>query len=98
MVKVHKLAVSAVAPLLVAGAALAGTPAAPPARLTMAQARAIAVKLAPGKITKQEYEKEGNGWRYSFDILQGRRIQEIGVDANSDRIVENVFEKPGAKD
>lgn len=98
MVKVHRLGVSAVASLLAAGSALAGTPAAPPAKLTMAQARTIAVKLAPGKITKQEYEKEGKGWRYSFDILQGRRIHEIGVDANSGRIVENVFEKPGAKD
>lgn len=97
VVKVHKLAVSAVASMLVAGAAFAATPAAPPAKLSMAQARAIAVKLAPGKITKQEYEKEGKGWRYSFDIMQGKRIHEIGVDANSGRIVENVFEKPGAK-
>ena len=80
-----------------AGAAVAAAPAAPPAKLSMAQARAIAVKLAPGKITKQEYEHEGKGWRYSFDILQGKRVHEIGVDANTGRIVENVFEKPGAK-
>ena len=82
---------------LVSGSAFAA-PALPPAKLTMAQARAIAVKIAPGKVTKQEYEKEGAGWRYSFDIRQGARIHEIGVDANSGRIVENLFEKPGAKD
>lgn len=97
MLKLKMLAASAVASLIVAGTAIAATPTAPPAKLSMAQARAIAVKLAPGKITKQEYEHEGKGWRYSFDIMQGKRIHEIGVDANTGRIVENVFEKPGAK-
>ena len=97
MIKFHQLAASAVATLLVAGTAIAATAAAPPAKLSMAQARTIAMKLAPGEVTKQEYEKEGKGWRYSFDIQQGKRIHEIGVDANTGRIVENVFEKPGAK-
>lgn len=66
----------------------------PPAKLTQAQARAIALKRAPGKIVDGEYEKENGGWRYSFDIRQpGRRdIHEIGVDANTGRIVEDVFE------
>lgn len=97
MIKLQTLAAVAVTSLLAAGAATAATPAAPPAKLSMAQARAIAVKLAPGKVTKQEYEHEGKGWRYSFDIMQGKRIHEIGVDANTGRIVEDVFEKPGAK-
>jgi uncharacterized membrane protein YkoI len=66
----------------------------PKAKLSMAQARAIALKLAPGKIVDAEYEEEGGGWRYSFDIRQGKRIHEIGVDANSARIVENAFEDP----
>jgi len=77
-------------------AATAGAAPAPHAKLTMAQARAIALKRAPGKIADAEYEKEGGGWRYSFDIRQGRRIHEIGVDANSGRIVEDKFE--GLKD
>lgn len=97
MLKLQTLAAIAVTSLLAAGAATAATPVAPPAKLSMAQARAIAVKLAPGKITKQEYEHEGKGWRYSFDIMQGKRIHEIGVDANTGRIVEDVFEKPGVK-
>ena len=87
------------------GAALAATgtgataaPAAPHAKLTMAQARAIALKRAPGKIADAEYEKEGGGWRYSFDIRQGKRIHEIGVDANSGRIVEDKFEGLHDKD
>jgi uncharacterized membrane protein YkoI len=52
------------------------------------------LKLAPGKIVVAEYETEGGGWRYSFDIRQGKRIHEIGVDANSGKIVENTFEDP----
>ncbi len=69
---------------------------APHAKLTMAHARAIALKLAPGKVADAEYEKEGGGWRYSFDIRQGNRIHEIGVDANRGKIVEDKFE--GLKD
>lgn len=68
------------------------THAAPHARISMAQARTIALRTAPGRVVKQEYEYEGHGWRYSFDIRQGRRIHEIGVDAQSGRIVENKFE------
>jgi len=36
-----------------------------------------------GQDRRCEYEKEGGGWRYSFDIRQGKRIHEIGVDANT---------------
>ncbi len=69
---------------------------APKARLTMAQARAIALKAAPGTIADAEYEKEAGAWRYSFDIRQGKRIHEIGVNANTGKIVENKYE--GIKD
>lgn len=80
------------------GCMAAGAATTPPAKLTMAEARAIALKVAPGQVSKQEYEREGAGWRYSFDIKQRGRIHEIGVDANTGRIVENAFEKPGAAD
>ena len=78
----------------IAGAA-SGKPA---AKLSMAQARAIALEKAPGKIADAEYEKEGGGWRYSFDIRQGQRIHEIGVDANTGRIVEDKYEGRDDKD
>lgn len=71
---------------------------APKPKLSMVQAKAIALKLAPGKIKKSEYEKEDGIWRYSFDIEQGKRIHEIGVDAMTGKVVENAFEAPGAKD
>ena len=79
------------------GAAAIAAPA-PKAKLTMAQARAIALKLAPGRIADAEYEKEGRGWRYSFDIRQGKRIHEIGVDANTGKIVEDKYEGLNDKD
>ena len=75
-----------------AGAAQAAVHHAPPAKLTMAAARAIALRAAPGRLISGEYEKEGGGWRYSFDIQQKGHVQEIGVDANTGRIVENKSE------
>ncbi len=95
--------ISKTAALLFASAALLGAPFAaqaqptkPPAKLTMTQARDIALKTAPGKIVDSEYEDEGGAWRYSFDIRQGKQIHEIGVDANTGKIVEDKFE--GTKD
>ncbi|MFC0589384.1 PepSY domain-containing protein [Novosphingobium aquiterrae] len=69
-----------------------------PAGVTMAQARAIALRAAPGRIEKAEREREGGGLRYSFDIRQGNRIHEIGVDVATGRIVENKFEPLNARD
>ena len=74
------------------GAATAAAPHAPKPRLTLAQARVIALRAAPGRVMSAEYEKEGGGWRYSFDIQQRGHVQEIGVDAQTGRIVENKSE------
>lgn len=68
------------------------------AGVTMAQARAIALRTAPGRIEKAEREREGGGMRYSFDIRQGNRIHEIGVDVVTGRIVEDKFEALNARD
>ena len=65
---------------------------APHARLTMAQARAIALRAAPGKVISSEYENEGGGWRYSFDIQQHNNVQEIGVNPLTGKIIENKSE------
>jgi uncharacterized membrane protein YkoI len=79
------------AALAAAGIAQAA-PRPPHPRLSLAQARAIALKAAPGRVISSEYEKEKGGWRYSFDIQQRGHVQEIGVDGNSGRIVENKSE------
>ena len=90
-----KVASIAVAAITLAIPAAHAAPA-PKAKLSMGQARAIALKEAPGKVIDAEYEKEAGAWRYSFDIRQGKRIHEIGVNANTGKIVENKYE--GLKD
>lgn len=66
------------------------------ANITLAQARTIALKAHPGKITDQELEKEagGSGLRYSFDIRSGSVTQEVGVDARTGKVLENKAEGP----
>ena len=61
--------------LAVAGpaAAYTGQKLAGKAKITIEQARAIALKAHPGQITDEELERErgGSGLRYSFDIKNG---------------------------
>jgi uncharacterized membrane protein YkoI len=66
------------------------------AKITMADARAIALKAHPGKITDEELENEkgGSGLRYSFDIKGAKGTQEVGVDANTGIVLENKLEGP----
>jgi uncharacterized membrane protein YkoI len=65
---------------------------APAPKVSKARAEAIALKLAPGKIISSEYENEGGGWRWSFDIQQRGHVQEIGIDGRTGKVVENKSE------
>lgn len=67
-------------------------------KVTMAQARAIAVKTFSGTIMQAELERENGGLRYSFDMRKGKQWREVGVDAMTGRIVENSRERPNPKD
>ena len=87
----YRILTAAIATVAMAGTALA-SPAAPRAKVSMAAARARALKLAPGKLISAEYEREGGGWRYSFDIQQPGHVQEIGIDAMTGKVVENKSE------
>lgn len=64
------------------------------AKVSMTEARVIALKAHPGKITDEELEKEpgGSGLRYSFDIRAGKVTQEVGVDAQTGAVLENKAE------
>jgi uncharacterized membrane protein YkoI len=66
------------------------------AKVSITEARAIALKAHPGKITDEELEKEkgGSGLRYSFDIKRGKVTQEVGVDAQTGKVLENAKEGP----
>jgi len=65
---------------------------APTPRISMSAAKSMALKLAPGKILSSEYEKEKGAWRYSFDIQQRGHVQEIGIDGQTGKVVENKSE------
>jgi len=90
---------------LLAFAAMSGTAAAAPtelkelqhaaqAKVSLATARQAAIKARPGTITDQELEKEkgGSGLRYTFDIASHGKSYEVGIDARSGVILENVAE------
>lgn len=81
---------------MVPAAAYTGQELASQAKTSISQARAIALKAHPGKITDEELEREpgGNGLRYSFDIKRGRVTQEVGVDAQTGKVLENKKEGP----
>lgn len=64
------------------------------AKIKMPEARQIALKTYPGKIVKEELEKEsgGSGLRYSFDIKSKAGTHEVGVDASDGKVLENSVE------
>ena len=66
------------------------------AKVTMAEARVIALRAHPGKITDAELEKEGGGTglRYSFDIASADGVHEVGIDARTGKVLENKKEGP----
>jgi uncharacterized membrane protein YkoI len=66
------------------------------AKINMEQAREIALRAYPGKITDEELEREkgGSGLRYSFDIRHSKVTQEVGVDAKTGEVLENDPEGP----
>jgi len=67
-------------------------------KISIKQAREIALKAHPGKVTDEELEQEngGSGLRYSFDIKHGKVTQEVGVDAKTGNVLENAPEGANA--
>ena len=63
------------------------------AKITMTQAREIALNAAPGKVESEELEKEKGKLVYSFDIRnQKGTISEVWVDAKTGAVVSNTEE------
>jgi len=63
-------------------------------RVSLIQARAIALGTYPGHIDSEELEKEpgGSGLRYSFVINCKNIRREVGVDAETGKVLENSSE------
>jgi len=101
MGNVKRIAVFAMLSLALAGGAsrvalaYSGQELATDAKVSLADARAIALKAVPGKITDQELEKEGggSGLRYSFDIKYHGVTHEVGIDARTGALLENSIER-----
>jgi uncharacterized membrane protein YkoI len=82
------------APALPASAsspAFAGHRLAAAAKVSLTDARSIALTARPGVITDEELENEGggSGLRYSFDVKSARVTYEVGVDARTGKVLEN---------
>ncbi len=75
-------------------AGFAGAGLAKDAKISLPDARAIALKVYAGDIVSEELEKErgGSGLRYSFDIRNGKTTHEVGVDAKTGKLLENSVE------
>ena len=79
-------------PASAASPAFSGHQLASKAKVSLAQAKSIALKARPGAITDQELEKErgGTGLRYSFDVkAAGGVTYEVGIDARTGKVLEN---------
>ena len=57
------------------------------AKLSLEEARAIALQANPGKVTDEELEKFKGGLRYTFDIKSGGKTKEVSVDGNNGKIL-----------
>ena len=62
-------------------------------KITMAQARATALKKAPGTVKSEELENEHGKLIYSFDIATSKSgVTEVNVDAMNGKIVAVQYE------
>ena len=61
------------------------------AKITIDQARTLALKAYPGTIVEEELEHKrgGSGLRYSFDVRANHLTHEVAVDAKTGKILEN---------
>jgi uncharacterized membrane protein YkoI len=78
-----------------AASAFKGEALAARAKISLVEARAIALSIHSGEVVDEELERErgGSGLRYSFDIKTGAVTHEVGVDANTGRVLENSVER-----
>ncbi len=61
------------------------------AKISLQNARDIALKAYPGTVVDQELEHKlgGSGLRYSFDIRAHHVTHEVGVDAQTGAVLAN---------
>ena len=64
------------------------------AKVPIAEARATALRLVPGRLVAEELEHEGGRWIYSFEIRpQGETrkiIKEVNIDSDTGALVGGI--------
>lgn len=70
------------------------------AKITLEQARAIALKAYTGTIVEEklEHKRGGSGLRYSFDVRAHHLTHELAVDAKTGKVLENSRESKNDND
>jgi len=59
------------------------------AKITMAEARATALKRVPGTILEEELEKEKGRLQYAFDICsENKQIYDVEIDAKTGEVLK----------
>ncbi|MEP7039431.1 MAG: PepSY domain-containing protein [Acidobacteriota bacterium] len=59
------------------------------AKITMEQARAIALKRVPGTITEEDLEKEKGRLQYAFDIKDANgKVFDVEIDAKTGKVLK----------
>jgi uncharacterized membrane protein YkoI len=90
--KLPHAAVALVAILITSrGFALTGERYLPESKITLRQARQVALKTYPGTIVSEELEPESGG--YSFVIRHNNVKHEVGIDAKAGKVLENSIER-----
>lgn len=99
LMRLQLLSAAALLSVIVPAMAYSGQGLASHAKISIDQARSIALKANPGVIKDEEleHEKGGSGLRYSFVIRQhshedGTVMDEVGVDAGTGKILEDKIE------
>jgi regulator of RNase E activity RraB len=84
----RKIMTTFIAATLLTAGAFAATDSKAKPKITMEQARAAALKKAPGKVKSEELENEHGKLIYSFDIATSKSaVTEVNVDAMTGSIV-----------
>jgi len=59
------------------------------AKITMAEARAVALKRVPGTILEEELEKEKGRLQYAFDICsENKQVFDVEIDAKTGEVLK----------
>lgn len=63
------------------------------AKISLSQAVSAAVQHAHGKASKAEYERTSNGDAYDVEVVRGKQVFDVRVDATSGAVIASTPDK-----